>query len=102
MHVTYTPQLVDYMSKKGLCHIKVELADARTCCSGFSDISLDFVSEKGAQALAPKVVRRIQAPRGDVLVCARGLEYDDEVVFDLSSFMGLKDIRVKGIRAWSI
>lgn len=102
MHVTYTPQLTSYMEKKGLRHIKVELADARTCCSGFSDISLDFVSDRGARALEPKVVRRIEAPVGDVLVCARGLEYDDEIVFDLGSFMGLKDIRVEGMRAWSI
>ncbi len=102
MHVTYTPQLTSYMEKKGLRHIKVELADARTCCSGFSDISLDFVSEKGARTLAPRVVRRIEAPVGDVLVCARGLEYDDEIVFDLGSFIGLKDIRVEGMRAWSI
>ena len=42
------------------------------------------------------------APFGEILVLEKGLEIDDEVHFDLRSFLGAKDIVANGIRSFSL
>lgn len=102
MSITFTPKLTAYMAKKGYSHIVVELVDSGTSTSGFADIVCRPVNPKGAQLMEDKVIRRLQAEGGEVLITQRALEYDDDIVFDLKSFLGIKDIVVAGIRAWSM
>ena len=100
--VTYDQQLKDYMSKKGYAHIELGMVQANTCCSGFADVYTGFLTEKGAEKLKGKIVRRIPGEVGDILVTERGLEFDGEIHLGLKSFLGAKDITVEGVRAWSI
>lgn len=102
MNVTYDQNLKDYMTRKGYTHIELGLAESKTCCSGFSEISTGFLTDKGLESLEGKIVRRIPSEMGDVIVTARGLEYDDSLHFGLKSFLGVKDITVSGVRAWSL
>jgi hypothetical protein len=102
MNVVYEQPLKDYMQKKGYAHIELGLAEAGTCCSGFADIYTGFLTEKGAERLKGKIFGRIPGEVGDIIVTARGLEFDDEIVLGLKSFLGAKDITVKGVRAWSL
>jgi hypothetical protein len=100
--VRYTDRLKEYMAKKGHSHIMIELVDTKTCCSGFSEITAHFISDKTLTRIEKDICNRFDGEVGDVVVTARGLEYDDEITFDLKSFVGLKDIEIKGIRAWSL
>lgn len=102
MSVVFTQKLQDYMAKKGYTHIVIELVDSGTSTSGFADIVCRPVNKKGAAQIQDKAIRCIEADGGQVLVMQRALEYEDEIVFDLKSFFGIKDIVVTGIRAWSM
>ena len=103
MTVTASPELVAYMRKKGYTHVVVGIVDSKTCCAGFSDIVTSFVNDKGAEKLHGKIRRTLPCEdMQDVLVTAPGLEYDEDISLGLKSFLGAKDITVKGIRAWSI
>ena len=101
MKVTYDQKLIDYMAKKGYTNIELGLVQANTCCSGFADIYTGFLTDKGAASLKGKIVRRIPGDVGEILVTERGLEFDEEIHLGLRSFLGAKDITVKGVRAWS-
>lgn len=102
MHIVYSDELKDYMTCKGLSHIEIGLVEANTCCSGFADIVTDFVADKDLPRIEKKIVRVLDGEVGDILVTARGLEYDEEIELGLKSFLGIKDITVKGVRAWSM
>lgn len=102
MTVEFTQKLQSYMAKKGYTHIVVELVDSGTSTSGFADIVCRPVNQKGADLIEDKVIRRLDAQGGQVLITQRALEYEDAIVFDLKNFLGIKDIVVTGIRAWSM
>ena len=102
MSIVFTQKLQDYMAKKGFTHVVVELVDSGTSTSGFADIVCRPVNQKGADKMADKVIRSLDAEGGQVLITQRALEYDDQITFDLKSFLGIKDITVTGIRAWSM
>ena len=102
MKVSYDQNLMDYMAKKGYAHIELGMASANTCCSGLAEVYTGFLTEQGAESLQGKIVRRIPGDRGEILVTARGLEFDEEIHLGLRSFFGAKDITVKGVRAWSL
>lgn len=102
MNVKCDQALKDYMAKKGYTHIELGLAEANTCCSGFADVYTGFLTDKAASRLKGKVFKRIPMESGDILVTDRALEFDDEIRLGLRSFLGLKDITVEGVRAFSL
>ncbi len=101
MEVSCDKALIDYMAKKGYTAIELGVAQANTCCSGFADIYTGFLTEKGEERLKGKVYGRIHSPAGDLVVTDKSLEFDDEIHLGLRSFLGLKDITISGIRAFS-
>lgn len=102
MNISYEQSLIDYMQKKNYSAIVVEQIDPIGCCADTSELLLRFVNEKGADKLRDQAIRQLDAPFGELLVMIRGLDYDDEITFGLRSFLGLKDITVKGIRHWQL
>lgn len=102
MEITFTQKLQDYMAKKGYTHVVVELVDSGTSTSGFADIVCRPVNKKGAEQIQEKAIRCLDADGGQVIIMQRALEYEEQIVFDVKSFFGIKDITVTGIRAWSM
>lgn len=102
MNISYEQPLIDYMKKKNYSAIVVEQIDPVGCCADTSELLLRFVNEKGADKLRDQAIRQLDAPYGELFVMVRGLDYDDEITFGLRTFLGLKDITVKGIRHWQI
>ena len=92
MEVVCTEELKRYMERKGYRYVELGLAEANTCCSGFSEVFATVLTDSAARRLRGKAVRTI--------LC--GLEYDDVVTLGLKSFLGVKDITVQGVRAWSL
>ena len=101
MAITYTQELKDYMERKGYRHIVVDQVDSKTCCAGFSELVTSFAPDKRAEEYRSKATRVLESEMGDIFVIPRGLEYDDDITFDLKNFLGAKDIEVKGIRVFS-
>lgn len=102
MKITYSEKLISYMQRKGHEHIVVEIAEASTCCSGFATLTAHFASSKEVASLSGKVVSRFEGSVGDVLVLSRGIEYDNAPELGLRSFLGIKDISFKGMRAFHL
>lgn len=101
MEIVYTPKLREYMESKGLHHIAIELADSETSTCGFVDISSRFVKDNQVEKVAPKARRVLEGELGNIYVLGV-MDYDDQVELGLRSFFGLKDITIKGIRAWTM
>lgn len=102
MDVSYSQVLIDYMKKKSYSAIVIEQIDPIGCCADTSELLLRFVNEKGADKLRDQAIRQLDAPYGELIVMVRGLDYDDHLSFDLRNFLGLKDIKVEGVRAWTL
>ena len=102
MDVSYSQVLIDYMKKKSYSAIVIEQIDSIGCCADTSELLLRFVNEKGADKLRDQAIRQLDAPYGELFVMVRGLDYDDHLSFDLRNFLGLKDIKVEGVRAWTL
>lgn len=102
MDVSYSQVLIDYMKKKSYSAIVIEQIDPIGCCADTSELLLRFVNEKGADKLRDQAIRQLDAPYGELFVMVRGLDYDDHLSFDLRNFLGLKDIKVEGVRAWTL
>ena len=99
--VFYDERLRDYMLRKGYKHIAVEHVTCTGCCADLAEIATRFVDDKGADLMRKKGCVELHGELGDVLV-ARGMDYDSEVRLGLTSFLGAKDITVKGIRSWTL
>lgn len=102
MNITYDQRLKDYMERKGYVAIVVDTLSPVGCCADTTELCTRFAREAEAAALKEKGCKVLPAELGEVLVLARGLEYDEDVSFGLRSFLGIKDITVKGIRAWRL
>ena len=102
MHIAYDQKLIDYMQKKNYVGIAVESVSAVGCCADATELSTRFVREKEATALKEKGCAVHEGDVGEVLVVTKGLHYDDEVSFGLRSFLGAKDVVVRGIAPWKL
>ena len=102
MQITYSDKLKQYMQQKNLNHIEIGVVDVSCCCSGYSEIFVNFVADKDMPKLEGKILRTLTGEIGDIFITARTVELDDTIHFDLKSFLGVKDISVTGVRAWKI
>lgn len=103
MNITYSQKLSDYLTRKGYAALVVDIVDSATSTSGFVDICVSPVKQSALEQLdkGGSIIRRYEAPVGELIVLARGLEYEENVSLELRSFLGIKDIRISGIKAWS-
>lgn len=99
--VVYTQRLKDYMGKKGYDTIAMEMLSPMGATADSTELHTKFVREKEAAKLKAKGFRSFPGEVGEVLL-ERGIECDDEVELGLRSFLGLKDITVKGIYAFRL
>jgi hypothetical protein len=100
-HVRYTDRLKDYMTRKGYDHIAMELLSPMGATADSTELYTRFIREPEAAKLRAKGWRTLPGEQGDILI-GRGVEYDDEIEVGLRSFLGLKDITVKGIYAFRL
>lgn len=103
MQVTFDDKLIEYMSKKGYCAIAVDIVDSKTCCSGYSEIVCTFVNQKHIKDLEGKIRKRLSSDNAnlELLIMAR-LDIDEEIYVSLKRFLGIADVSIKGIRAFSL
>lgn len=102
MQIIYSAELKQYMQHKNLSHIEIGVVEASCCCSGYSEIFINFVADKDMPKLEGKIYRTLTGEIGDILITSRSIELDNTLHFDLKSFLGVKDISVTGVHAWKI
>ena len=105
MNITYSDRLLDYLARKGISNLRVSLADTQVE-SGYAEALAEPVTEAQIEDHFNEKYRYIRTiPGGEQLggniyVTSRGLEFDDDIHFDLKSFFGIKHVTVKGIHAF--
>ena len=102
MNVTLEPRLKDYMAKKGYTHIVVDLVSPVGCVADSAELLTRFAREKEAERIKQKGCRTIAGDPCEILVVDRAIHVEDEVTLGLRSFLGAKDITLKGISAWKL
>ncbi|HIY83538.1 MAG TPA: hypothetical protein H9823_06795 [Candidatus Rubneribacter avistercoris] len=100
MRITYDSALRDYMARKNLPHIVVDACFAKTCGGAIAELDVQLADEARAAKLRPRARAVHAGEMGDVLVMARELEVDEQVVFRLKRFLGLAEVVAEGIRAY--
>lgn len=102
MNISYDQRLKEYMERKGRRHIVVEAISPIGCCADVTELTMRLVADDEAANLREKACRTLAGEMGDVLVLSRGLEYDEDIAFGLRNFLGVKDVTVRGLRAWKL
>ena len=102
MNIVFSEDLKSYLQRKNYHAIEISIAESRTCCSGSCELALIPLTDRAAEISRGKAVRVIDAPEAQLLVMDRGLEYDEDVSLGLRNFLGVKDVTVEGIRAYSL
>ena len=102
VNIVYDQRLRDYMARKGYTAVVVEAISPTGCCADATELYTRFARPVEAAALKEKGCRVLPGEAGEVLIPTRGMNVDNEVRLGLRNFLGIKDITVKGIRAWSL
>ena len=103
MNISYTQKLHDYLKRRGYAVVEISMAEPGTDTSGFAEVTAIPLTAKVAEKVRDQALRVIPIEGdGEVFIMSRGIEYDDEIVLDLKSFLGIKHIDVQGMRAFSL
>ncbi len=98
-HIEYDEPLREYMAKKGMTTIAVEVASAEHSDIEVTELYVHLISDKHAAYLKEKKrYRAVQGELGEVLLPPYTLEYDETVSFSLKKFWIFHSIRHRGIR----
>ncbi|MCR5652048.1 MAG: hypothetical protein K6F86_12820 [Lachnospiraceae bacterium] len=98
MEFRYTPELLEYMQRKGKKHIAVEVASSDHSDFEVTELYFRFVSEKYAYYLrdSKRYVLK-ETSVGFILLPPYRLHYEDTVTFGLKKFLIFNSITQTGI-----
>ena len=105
MNITYSDKLLAYLQKKGVSNLRVSLMET-TVESGYAEVLVEPVTQDHIDDFTTAKYRYVhtidggEQLGGNIYVTSRGLEFDEDVHFDLKSFLGLKHVVVRGIHAF--
>ncbi len=105
MNVTFSERLLAYLERKNIHNIRVSLAETAVE-SGYCEVLVEPVSESQVEDFLNEKYRYVHTiPGGEqiggqIYVTSRGLEFDDDVEFDVKSFLGIKHLTARGIHAF--
>lgn len=100
MNIIYSQKLMDYMSKKDYAALSVEMVSPVGACADTSELCIGFIRARDLPSFQEKALRVLPCDQGDVYILSRGIETDDEIHLSLHSFLGVKDVRAEGMRAF--
>ncbi len=98
-NIEYDEALREYMAKKGMTTIAVEVASAQHSDIEVTELYVHLISDRQAAYFKEKKkYRAVQGELGELLLPPYNLEYDETVSFGLKKFWIFHSIRYKGIR----
>ncbi len=99
MDIHYTPQLLEYMKKRGKSTILVEMVEVNNSDFEISELSVRFVDRRLRELFVNKKGYRVfPAPEGELLLPRFPLELEPVVTFDLKKVLFIPVLTCKGIR----
>lgn len=99
MTITYDDALKEYMAKKGLTTIAVEVMSSQNSDFEFTELYVHLVRDRQAAYFKEKKkFRAVQGEAGEVLLPNYVLEYDETMHFYLKKFWFFRSVGYKGIR----
>ena len=106
-HVDFSSKLIHYLKRKGISNLQVSIVET-IVESGPAEVLIEPLPDDRIEDLYNEKYRYVhvipggEELGGNIYVTSRGLEFDDPVFFQLSSFFGLKHITAKGIHAFRL
>ena len=97
-HIEYDQALRDYMAKKGLSTIVVEVVSSQSSDFDFSELHVRLVPDSQAQRFKKERYRAVAGELGEVLLPPYVLEYDETLRFSLGRFWVFHWIKYEGVR----
>ena len=97
MNIIYDEKLKAHMRKKNISYIIIEAYAAKSW-AGVTEITARFADKGTASRAKKSSCRVLEGEIGEILIKTRGMEYEDTVTLSLESFLGLKSVKVKGIK----
>lgn len=98
MEFFYTPQLLEYMRRKGKRHISVEVATADHSDFDVAELYYRLIDDKTVEFLKKKRYRAVGTEHGLVMLPPYHLEYDEAVTFRLKKVLFFTSVTTDGIR----
>ena len=98
-NIEYDEALRDYMAKKGMTAIAVEVASSEHSDFEVTELHVHLISDSRAAFLKEKRnFRAVVGELGEVLLPPYKLEYDETIRFSLKKFWIFHSIKYTGIR----
>ena len=98
MRFEYTPQLVEYMHRKGRKHLSVEVATADHSDFDVAELYYRLIDDKTVEFLKKKRYRAVETEIGLVMLPPYHLEYDEVVCFRLKKVLIFYTVSMDNIR----
>ena len=99
MRFEYEAPLLDYMMKKEMTTIAVEVISSSNSDFEVTELYVHLMKDKQAEYFKEKKrFRGISTEHGEVLLPPYRLEYDDTITFGLKKFWIFHSVRYEGIR----
>lgn len=98
MKFSYTPELLEYMRRKGKKHISVEVATADHSDFDVAELYYRIIDDRTVEFLKKKRYRAVETEHGLVMLPPYHLEYDENVTFRLRKVLLFHTVTTDGIR----
>ena len=98
MKFSYTPDLLEYMHRKGKRHISVEVATADHSDFDVAELYYRIIDDRTVEFLKKKRYRAVETVHGLVMLPPYHLEYDENVTFRLKKVLLFHTVTTDGIR----
>ena len=98
MKFLYTPELMEYMRKKGKRNLSVEVASADHSDFDVTELYFRIIDDRTAEFLKKKRYRAVGTQMGYVMLPPYHLHYDEEVTFRLKKMLFFHSVTTDGIR----
>ena len=99
MRIEYDAPLREYMARKGMTTIAVEVMSSQNSDFEITELYVHLISDKQAEYFkAKKRFRSVPTEVGEVLLPPYRLEYDETITFTLKKWWIFHSLRQTGIR----
>ena len=99
MRIEYDAPLREYMARKGMATIAVEVMSSQNSDFEITELYVHLISDKQAEYFkAKKRFRPVSTELGEVLLPPYRLEYDETITFTLKKWWIFHSVRQTGIR----
>ena len=100
MEIIYTPELIEFMDKKKKNIIVVEEVSINNSDIEIMELHVHLIDSRMADTFKQKKrYRTVPTDHGEVLFPPFKLKLSDTIIFGLKSFLGIKYLSYKGIKA---